>query len=265
MFAKVILLVVALQACLVSSDTPGIRQTAAGIFQIAPMAAPFLTHKCENNNFGAGCTECQKGSLCLGSEQPVEVDCTLTSGTPYCNKDQCSAVPLEVCEANARVEKFICTAEGFFPDPKQCENYHYCEDANAASDIYNCPSGYVYNPVTGACKLKSSASDCVVIKCPSASGYGTYGTNRTLYAYCVYTRTPVVLSQTILFKCAPNTAFDGSACVYQCTKEGNFENSADMSTYYQCSISGEGWLSQLLNCPSGKKFDATKQICLVPN
>ncbi|XP_058463023.1 uncharacterized protein LOC131437585 [Malaya genurostris] len=257
MFTKVILLAVALQASRVAADV-------SGVIQADLMEDPVFTFAC-NNNFGAGCTACKAAQVCLGTENVADVDCTVTPATPYCNKDQCSSVPAEGCQPDAQVEKFICTAEGFFPDPKQCGNYHYCEKANAISDLYNCPTGYVYNPVTGLCKRNSSASDCVVIKCPSASGYGSYGTNKTLYAYCRYAGTPAVLTQTIVFKCAPNSAFDGSTCVYQCSKEGKFENTVNKSTYYECSILGGKWVSTLNNCPTNKKFDPTKQVCVTQN
>ncbi|XP_058464958.1 uncharacterized protein LOC131438744 [Malaya genurostris] len=260
MFA--ILVAVALQASLASADIRGIR--VASLPMAAPMAAPTFTFACANNNFGAGCTECAKGKLCLGTAEAADVDCTLTPSTPYCNAGQCSATAVDGCATTTAAASITCTSDGIFPDSKLCGVYHACEKANSQSDLYNCPAGYVFNPLTALCKKSSSAADCLTIKCPAASGFGTYGTSKTYYAYCLYSGSPVALTQTIMFKCPTNTLFDGTQCAYTCTKEGNFANSVDKTTYYQCSISGGKWVATLVSCPSGKQFDSTKQICVTP-
>ncbi|XP_058831736.1 probable endochitinase [Topomyia yanbarensis] len=257
MFAKVILLAIAVQVCLASSDEmPGYPLAMASMFQPAPTA--FYT--CDGTSSGTGCKSCTVSLLCVGATE-VPTDCVATSPTtPNCNNGACSATAAEGCETQAK--PITCTGEGVYPDAKNCGIYHYCSASSSPSDIYTCATGYVFNAATGLCKRNGSASDCVVIKCPASSGYGSYGSSKTYYGYCVYSGTPPAVTDIYMFKCSTGATFDGSTCVYQCSKEGNFPNTNDSKTYYQCYVVSGKWKADLVSCPSGKKFDATKQICV---
>ncbi|XP_058832378.1 uncharacterized protein LOC131690530 [Topomyia yanbarensis] len=260
MLTKIILLAVAVifKGCLANSDeVPGIPQSMAAMFQPAPMA----DFACANNNFGIGCVGCNKVLTCLGTKPSVTTECnTVSPYTPNCVDGQCSAKTNIAggCKAKA----IDCTGEGIYPDPRNCEIYHYCSAANSQSDIYTCPSGYVFNALTGGCKLKASAEDCVAVSCPASTGYGTFSASKSYYAFCLYSGSPAILTDIIMMKCATGATFDGNKCVFQCSTEGNFANSDDPTTYYQCYQDNGTWVVQLQKCPGSKKFDATKQICV---
>ncbi|XP_058836950.1 uncharacterized protein LOC131693267 [Topomyia yanbarensis] len=257
MYVKIILLAISIQACRTSSDEiPGMPQAMTAMTQ--PMPTAMIT--CDGIFVGAVCRSCSEALLCIGATS-FNSDCgAISPNMPNCNNGECSDIALEGC--TTLYPPITCTGEGIYPDAISCRIYHYCTTVGSRSDVYTCPTGYVFNADTGLCKRNSSASDCVVIKCPASSGYGTYGTSKTYYAYCLYSGSPAAVTDIYIFKCSTGAIYDGTLCVYQCSKEGNFANTGDATTYYQCYISSGKWKADLLSCPRGKKFDATKQVCV---
>ncbi|XP_058461952.1 uncharacterized protein LOC131436961 [Malaya genurostris] len=259
MLAKLVLLTLAVSVQLVSSDIPGVRQTKRA--RSLSETPNLRTVDCTTSKSDITCDDdCTTVGICIGNTL-ISADCSITKATPYCNNGQCSSVPATDCPIDT--PGITCTGEGTYPDPQQCRTYHYCSGTGETSDPYFCPTGYVFNPLTGICKKSSSASDCLVIKCPAATGYGSYGTSKTYYGYCIYETGPA-LSQILMYKCSTGATFDGSNCVYKCSKVGNFANTNDKNTYYQCYVSSGKWVSELVKCPSGKSFDASLQICVSP-
>ncbi|XP_055532647.1 peritrophin-44-like [Wyeomyia smithii] len=256
MLTRVFLLVLAVQVCLAQSDeVPGTRQAFASLF----LAAADVEFVCTDVSFESGCSSCSVMKQCLGSLGAAETNCTLSASTPYCNGGACSAIPNldDGCEA----KQMECTGEGIFPDPTTCQLYHYCSRSGADSDVYKCPADYVFNADTGKCKRPFSSADCVTIKCPAVTGAGTYGTSKTIFGMCINSGTTI--SKILVFQCPTGATFDGKKCVYQCTKEGNFADSSNASKYFQCYISGGKYVFESKTCLNGKKFDATRQICVL--
>ncbi|XP_055536702.1 uncharacterized protein LOC129725196 [Wyeomyia smithii] len=252
MLAKIFLLVLAVQVCRAHPDeVPGTLQVASPISLPVATAAFTCT-----GGYDSGCNNCTTQIQCTGSGTAIETTCR--GSTPFCTSGSCSASvdPGVGCS----VPTITCTGEGVFPDPYICQAYHNCSEANKKSDAHLCPLGFVFNAATLLCKQSSLAEDCVTVKCPISTGVGTYGTSQTYYAVCIYSNNS--LYEILMLKCSDGATFDGRGCVYQCKEEGNFTDANDSTKYYQCYALNEGWAYYHLKCPSGKKFDATKQVCM---
>lgn len=152
----------------------------------------------------------------------------------------------------------------FSVDPNNCQNYHVCLAASESSTVYTCPPGYVFNIVTTSCIRQISAANCVTVSCPVAvPSYVLYGTSRVYYVVCDGVNLP-----TEVLRC-PNgalfTFFSSSTrfgeCVYTCSGQGNYPNSNNPSSYYQCYISNGRLVYNELDCPSGTIFNQTLRYC----
>ncbi|XP_053683582.1 uncharacterized protein LOC128733803 [Sabethes cyaneus] len=250
-----ILLLPALPTCLAA--VAGAGQAAALAVPVAPAAA----FTCTGTSFATGCTDCKTLKICLGTQTLVDLSCDTIPATPFCTDGSCSATPSvsDICPVTA----ISCTGVGLYPDPLNCQVYHNCVQAGTSnSDPYVCPTDYVFDAATGVCKQKRTAADCVQVQCPTGGvGFGTYGTSKTYYAFC-YKQATTNVQVIALLKCSDGATFDGSKCVYQCKKEGSFPNTADPSSYYQCYMVSGKFKVDLKTCPTGKKFDSTKNACV---
>ncbi|EAU77177.1 uncharacterized protein LOC120902773 [Anopheles arabiensis] len=212
------------------------------------------------------CDSCTSRRPCFGTQ---EIETTFTCGTGlFCIEgtasDRCGPTPSDVCVTSTESRPFTCSASGLFPDPNNCQNYHVCLAASESSTVYTCPPGYVFNIVTTSCIRQISAANCVTVSCPVAvPSYVLYGTSRVYYVVCDGVNLP-----TEVLRC-PNgalfTFFSSSTrfgeCVYTCSGQGNYPNSNNPSSYYQCYISNGRLVYNELDCPSGTIFNQTLRYC----
>ncbi|KAL1400652.1 hypothetical protein pipiens_007253 [Culex pipiens pipiens] len=169
---------------------------------------------------------------------------------PYCNKNVCSTTISS--EYGCTPEPLKCTGIGFYPDPKACQFYHYCEAVGEPSTAYDCQPNNVFNAATHMCKQKKLAGDCVTVTCDPGKIFQTYGTSKTYFAYCSG-------SEIEMLKCDTNYVFNRSGCVFQCPKEGNFAHH-DPKKFYECVYSGTELVAMEISCPGGKEFDAPVRL-----
>ncbi|XP_039435164.1 uncharacterized protein LOC120417279 [Culex pipiens pallens] len=137
------------------------------------------------------------------------------------------------------------------------QGYHYCEAVGEPSTAYDCQPNNVFNAATHMCKQKKLAADCVTVTCDPGKIFQAYGTSKTYFAFCSG-------SEIEMLKCDTNYAFNGSGCVFQCPKEGNFAHH-DPKKFYECVYSGTKLVAMEIPCPGGKYFDAVIGICLTPS
>lgn len=222
---------------------------------------------------GAKGTLCADGcstliSCAMNNKVPLTQTTCATNNPdkPYCNKGatSCSATPLESDETckTAVKSSFICTDTGYFPDPKNCSRYIYCEEDSTAIP-YTCPYYYVYNSKSNNCKLYTRASDCPTLSCAYVTpfpGYVLYAPQPSFYGLCVNaTHVP------IMFRCndVDNEAYSISAgeCQYQCKADGNYPDITNCAKYIQCYRYGYTAIADHKDCPPGTIFDAVKGNC----
>lgn len=111
---------------------------------------------------------------------------------PFCSNGACTAVAPDNC-----LPAFRCTDAGYYPDPLNCSRYHLCGEAGAIGTsmaTYECPNGFVYNPVTTMCKLSAAPGDCALINCTADPfGYVLYPADNTFFASCTPDEDPLML------------------------------------------------------------------------
>lgn len=165
----------------------------------------------------------------------------------------------------------MCTDVGYFPSPSICTKYYFCNWKVGVDEFesfeYNCPAGFVTNMATpGLCLRSTRAADCIVLNCANSAGrLIAYTGSRTYYAFCLTTSSETAL----IMACPVNTSVDLTArpdpCIYNCVREGLFPNSADDTTYYQCTFvtgSSTRFTSTLQNCPPRSTFSTVTSRCV---
>ncbi|KXJ82874.1 hypothetical protein RP20_CCG010728 [Aedes albopictus] len=190
----------------------------------------------------------------------VEITTTTTTEAPTT-----TSLPIPTTTRSSSEAAILCTGIGIYPDPYNCNRYHYCPAAGQQSWDQLCPPNYSFAyksellSGTFPCKLITLASDCTRIDCASTSIFKPFASSKLHYAYC-YTTSPK--SEVSVFKCSEGATFDGSTCVYNCLCEGLFTNTVAPTTYYQCYYSGSRLVSKLVNCPTGKNFVESLKTCI---
>ncbi|XP_062555449.1 uncharacterized protein LOC134220409 [Armigeres subalbatus] len=210
------------------------------------------------------CASCTSLSFCISANVVVDVPCN--SSSAYCNpgdvEASCSTVPAEGCAAVAdQTAAITCSSVGLLPDPSNCNIYHVCRTVQGTSDVYQCPAGTRFNLAVMQCRAQG-LSPCVTVTCGVASGFVYYGTSRQYYAYCLVANG---VTSRFIFKCPNRATFSmvTNSCVYVCPGVGNYVNSNDPATYYQCYVSNGRYVAVLRQCPLGTTtFNQTLQYCV---
>ncbi|XP_062555448.1 uncharacterized protein LOC134220406 [Armigeres subalbatus] len=239
------------------ADVPGVKLGRSSLLR------SFAPGSCSDGTGKTSiCTSCSSLSVCFGGNAIVEFACTGTN--PFCNpgsvEASCSSAPSPGCAAAGDTAvSIVCPALGVLPDPSNCRVYHVCRTLQQASDVYQCPPGYHFNLTTQWCR-SDQTDQCVRINCGTTSGFVYYGTSRQYFAICVVANgvtTPYIM------KCPDRATFSATtnSCVYQCPGQGNFANSNDLASYYQCYIVNGNYVVGLQRCPSGTTFKESLQYC----
>uniref|UniRef100_A0A182F451 Chitin-binding type-2 domain-containing protein n=2 Tax=Anopheles albimanus TaxID=7167 RepID=A0A182F451_ANOAL len=214
------------------------------------------------------CASCTTLRLCQGTVPGQDLTVTCSTDQPYCNfgttSDRCSADPIpDVCTDPNQNVPVTCSAVGKLPDASNCRIYHGCLTIGESSSIYTCPTGYVFHPGLELCALENLFARCTRIQCSgNFLGHVRYGNSLRFYGFCDGTgQAPIV------FKCPnrANFAFIAGTtfgeCVYACPAQGNFPNTNDPSTYFQCFWANRRLRYNVIRCPTGTRFNATLRIC----
>ncbi|XP_055590932.1 uncharacterized protein LOC129743012 [Uranotaenia lowii] len=218
---------------------------------------------CDDSEKAAICLNCTAIQLCIGST-PIERACP--TATPYCNVldqgDSCLAVPDPEYKECQSQNGFTCTSTGLFPDPKKSDLYHFCEGAGSSSDVYSCPTNYVFNADSGTCIRKPIGFRDPTVACSPTKVFVPYSGNKKFYAYCDYSvnaQDPTIY----MLRCSEGSVFNGAFCVFQCTKEGSFVNTLNPTQFYSCYYSGSKLVATLSSCPnSDQVFNSTAAVCV---
>jgi len=126
------------------------------------------------------------------------VNCAaLDANTPHCTNGVCSSTASENC-----ITDFVCTSNGYFPDPDDCRKFYFC--VNGTATEYSCSSNFVYSHRKNACIKQTVSCDCAVIKCKYATvlEYVVYPKDRNVYGLCIRDY------PTLMFKCPKDQQFD---------------------------------------------------------
>ncbi|XP_049543746.1 uncharacterized protein LOC125956174 [Anopheles darlingi] len=213
------------------------------------------------------CDTCTSRRPCIGTTEIAQsINCA--TGL-YCvegtSSDRCGPIASDVCLQSTVSTSFTCTSTGILPDPNNCNNYHVCLAVGEASSVYNCAPGYVFNIASAGCIREVSTTNCVTVTCPAGEPtYVLYGTSRQYYVICDGTNPP-----THILKC-PNQAlfsfFSGSTrfgeCVYTCSGQGNYANSNNPSSYFQCYVLNGRIVYREVDCPQNTIFNQTLRYCV---
>ncbi|EAT35164.1 AAEL012650-PA [Aedes aegypti] len=211
------------------------------------------------------CTSCTTLSVCISANDVIDVPCNSTTNA-YCQpgdvEASCSTEPATGCAAPSdETVAITCSSVGMLPDPSNCNIYHVCRAVQGISDVYQCPAGTRFNLSVLQCRTQS-VSPCVTVTCGATSGFVYYGTSRQYYAYCSVANG---VTNRYIFKCPNRATFNmaTNSCVYVCAGVGNYVNTNDPATYYQCYVANGRYVAALRQCPVGTStFNQTLQYCV---
>uniref|UniRef100_A0A182NQ04 Chitin-binding type-2 domain-containing protein n=1 Tax=Anopheles dirus TaxID=7168 RepID=A0A182NQ04_9DIPT len=225
--------------------------------------APAITGLCDGTK-QLVCETCNSFRVCLAADLTV----TCPADQPYCNygttTDYCSSVPIPtVCNDETQDVPVACSAVGIVPDARNCRIYHGCTAVGQNSQIYSCPTGYVFNAALELCALENVFSRCVTLQCTANYvGHVRYGQSLRFYGLCDGTRqTPIVYRCPNRANFAFITGTTFGECAYVCPAQGNFPNSNDPQTYFQCFWANRRLRYNLVHCPTGLTFNTVLRYC----
>lgn len=195
--------------------------------------------------------------LAVGATPSVVRQCV--NPTPFCVQDRCSSSPdpsNALCASGPNAA-FLCTSEGVFPDPYDCQRYHVCVASGAPPDPNVCATGYVYLASARACQpWRRNTCRTLGGVCENARNVGrlvAFGGQTAYYAFCsplgpIMMRCPDELSE--IFD--QNQGF----CRYNCQREGRFVDRSNCNGYVLCRWVNRRWAPLAVNCPDGYWFTA---------
>jgi len=213
-------------------------------------------HTCYNCTTAPICIKLSSGKYYYaGNVKCAELD----ASTPYCTNGECSDTASDKCPTGPAPSDFICTSNGYFPDPDECRQFYFCVKGKATE--YSCSNNFVYSHQKNACIKQTVSSDCAFINCKYTSvlEYVVYPKDPNVYGLCIRNHT------TLMFKCAEEEQFDikTSKCIFVCKKEGLFAVPGDDRKYRECVKYGINFELYERECPVGSTFDPVKEKCIL--
>lgn len=245
-----------------SSTEPGCTAPTEVTTVPPPAAKPICNSTGDGNNT---CLSCTSAPVCINSFEGSVLFGSYICGdqdpkTPHCNKGVCTAERDETCTSEQPTSSFVCTSNGYFPDPDDCQKFHFCVKSKATD--FSCSDNYVYSHQRNSCVRKILSSDCAVIKCKYSVPleYVAYPKDSSVYGLCLRGY------PTVVFKCDEGEQFDTkkSNCIFVCKKEGLFPVPGSNTKYRECFSTGINKF-QLYEreCPAGSIFNSDIGKCYV--
>jgi hypothetical protein len=211
------------------------------------------------------CFDCNTAPICVrtpnGYQYIDKVNCAeQDANAPFCTKGVCSANPTDKCKTDPPKPNLICTSNGYFPDPNDCQKFYFC--VKDTPTVYSCSNNFVYSHKQNSCIRRSVSSDCAVIKCKYTTliEYVIYPKDPNVYGVCLRNRT------TMMYKCPEEEQFDTktSECIFVCNQVGLFALPGDERKYRECiSVGSNKFELKERECPVGSIFNAKQSRCVI--
>lgn len=155
-------------------------------------------------------------------------------------------------------------------DPVDCTQYYFCSGPSGNSRVYQCPSGFAYNPLTRMCRSTSGSSEnCAQINCTAENEnrYKAYPGDRGYYAFCLE---DIGVSAPIMFKCPDPVNFKfnetSQRCEFECRYEGRVPDYTNCQAYYECLLeTSSSFIWQRQACIVGYIFNQYLEQCVPGN
>lgn len=131
--------------------------------------------------------------------------------------------------------------------------------------LYECPNGFVYNPLGENCKRRLLFSDCYTVNCQlNANKYVVYPGDQSYYTYC-YNNNGII--ESIMFRCKDpvNYRFNVATeqCEFRCRADGRIIDAEDCQRYYECFRNGlNNFITLHQSCLRGFIFDDNLKQCV---
>lgn len=237
----------------------------------------FQSGKCQQE--GIICLDCETAARCLfldNAWHPVRFELCDTDAGSFCNVNEggCSQ-RVGACNPAGQEGTFVCNTMGVFPDPYDCEKYHFCyQNGQNLVSINMVCENTAFSPTTGDCLLPLNEMVCnsQQWECTQAGDMNAWPGNSNIYYICIAdNRNGIRVLYPALYRCSANQVFSEGLCVdrqtiptlpdnsYQCDAPGLFVDVMNCRNYYFC----DGNLSsQHLQCPVGTHFQPLTSSCV---
>lgn len=206
---------------------------------------------CLAGDVGFKCSTCTTGIFCIGAVEEGNQTCSSPNGFCDSASNSCSNVKPEGCDT-VTDDDFKCSEEGFFPNPKDCNMFYFC-DSSLTANVWDCPDNFVWDALLGVCKRMVFGSDCVTITCTKSNVVATHPRNPNYYYLCNAALTA------IMFKCPTNMQYN-AGCKYVCKAAGYFPGK-DARQYYLCTKNGLTFTQSIYTCPEGWEYNSS-YVCI---
>lgn len=177
---------------------------------------------------------------------------------------------------------FVCTSVGQFPDPYDCQKYHFCHQSDNSLGAINldCEGNTAYDPKTGKCSSTLSSDICRFdqFTCDHLGQMAAWPGDDNIFYICKQEANAAGTTHLFpaLYRCADNEVFDGSLCVrsdngmiitsttspgtpFQCPDFGLFPFEGDCHSYYFCD---NNLVPIVFRCPDGSYFEVLHEGCV---
>lgn len=244
------------------------------------------TNTCsERSTSGLICQNCELVATCI-----LRNDEWLTVPVDTCNVDEGYFCNLRYggcsnetgpCRSFGYEGNFVCTSEGVFPDPYDCQRYHMCYNAGTTLVAANveCGTNKAFSAATGDCSAHLNETICQQkqFNCSNAGDCQAWPGNRNVFYICKATleHGNRILYPT-MYRCAPGEVFNGKDCItnattnntliqsqmelpFECIKSGLHPDPNDCKAYYYCDL----FLREKhYTCPKSSHFDKKRKTCM---
>lgn len=154
----------------------------------------------------------------------------------------------------------------FIIDPRVCSRYHYCENAGAIPQSYQCPDGHVYDAAHQSCLIGLPAN-CKQNICPLRSDQQVaYLRNKSFYIEC-HRSTNTGFIERVMRRCPDADIFDNiqQECVHHCSGDGSvYADANDCNKFFYCRRIGGGGSERFnrvhSSCPDNHYFDGSRCV-----
>lgn len=255
--------------------------------QLKALFRPYQTDSCaERQTPGLICYSCSVVATCVRINdewQTIPVaECDNDEGM-YCNIRQGGCSDLAgPCNSVGHKQNFVCSSVGIFPDPYDCQKYHFCQQSGNSLGAINveCGGNSAFNPENGQCSLNLNSDVCLEdqYQCERVGQQAAWPGNSNIFYVCKLEVTGNTSHlYPALYRCGPEETFNGTICVrgeeaagttvgpptgiptYDCPAFGLYPIAWDCHSYYFCN---NDLMPVVYHCPENTYFNATFLSCM---